>query len=328
MISAYYFRAHMYTLVPRQVREDLQWMRDHGTSAVILGILEQDFDAACENIEFVCNEASRIGMQVFATPSRWGNLVAGCPKVPSILCSTHHDCWARRADGSPLMNFLGPIASIHHPRTFDAFLKMSTTLFTRWNISGMIWDEPKALEDPDHSEAARQALPGADLDNPGVYLAAQRDFFSRINTLAKELRSDLRIGMFLFGHFAGQPQMEILAGTQGLDDFGLDGRPWFRKDGGTSDSAGKTPDKFLLDQGEIFMRVARAHQRHPLALIENHALSRADNELMDRRLDAVLAQGWEHLIYYYYPRSCEDADESMAILGRHLLRNLSKSASS
>lgn len=301
-------------------------MHDHGTSAVILGILEQDFDAACENIEFVCNEASQIGMQVFATPSRWGNLVAGCPKVPSILCSTHHDCWSRREDGSPLMNFLGPIASVHHPRTYDTFVEMISLLLTRWDISGLIWDEPKALEYPDHSTAAREALPEADLNSPMIYLTAQRDFFACINAVAKELREDLRTGMFLFGHLAGQPQMEILAGTQGLDDFGLDGRPWFQSDGGSSDSVGETPGKFLLDQGDSFIRAAQAHHRHPLALIENHALTRADNKLMDHRLPAVLAQGWEHLIYYYYPRSCEDVDETMSVLGKHLVHNLSKKA--
>jgi hypothetical protein len=40
-ITAYYFRAHTYTLVPHQIRGDMQWMADHGTKAVAVSILEQ-----------------------------------------------------------------------------------------------------------------------------------------------------------------------------------------------------------------------------------------------------------------------------------------------
>ena len=41
-LSAYYFRAHMYTMVPHQVREDMKWMADHGTDAVDVAVLEQE----------------------------------------------------------------------------------------------------------------------------------------------------------------------------------------------------------------------------------------------------------------------------------------------
>ena len=325
MISTYYFRAQMYTLVPRQVREDMRWMADHGSDAVIVGVMEQDFRAARENLDLICAEAASAGLRVFATPSRWGNLVAGCPKVPSILCATEHDLWARNPDGSPVLNFLGPIASVHHPRTFEAFAELTTTLLTRWDISGIVWDEPKALEVADHSDAARQALPGTDLSDPAVILRAQRDFFGRVNAAARALRPDLRIGMFLFGHYADTPAMSLLAGTPGLDDFGLDGRPWARSDGGISDSGHGAPSKFLLDQGPAFIAAAKSHGRNSLALIENHALSRPDTTLMERRLGAVLDQGYDHLIYYYYPRSCEDADRAMNILGEAMLRHRASS---
>jgi hypothetical protein len=41
--------------------------------------------AAVENIEIICNEASKLGMDVFAIPSRWGGLFAGASKVPSLF---------------------------------------------------------------------------------------------------------------------------------------------------------------------------------------------------------------------------------------------------
>lgn len=50
MLNAYYFRHHMYSLVPRHVREDMEWMADVGTNAVSLAILEQDLFASQYNI--------------------------------------------------------------------------------------------------------------------------------------------------------------------------------------------------------------------------------------------------------------------------------------
>ena len=47
-IAAYYLNVHMYTCVPRHVRNDMQWMADKGTNYVCPGILEQDLFAARE----------------------------------------------------------------------------------------------------------------------------------------------------------------------------------------------------------------------------------------------------------------------------------------
>ena len=84
-IAAYYFRAHMYTCVPRHIREDMEWMADKGTDYVCPAFLEQDLFAAYENHALIAEEAARVGMQVLAVPSRWGGLTAGAPKVPSLF---------------------------------------------------------------------------------------------------------------------------------------------------------------------------------------------------------------------------------------------------
>src|SRR6056297_1848104 len=63
LLNAYYFRAHMYTCVPRQIREDMKWMADKGTQVVSVGVLEQDLWAAVENVEIICNEADKAGMK-------------------------------------------------------------------------------------------------------------------------------------------------------------------------------------------------------------------------------------------------------------------------
>ena len=179
-VGAYYFRAQLYTQVPSQVRDDLSWMRDHGTDAVVLGLLEQDLTAAVENIDRIVATAQRLGLAVHITPSRWGNLVAGCPKVPSTFCALHHEAWARQANGAPAMSFLGPQASVHHPATRAFFLEQLSTLLRRWPISGLIWDELKTLGLQDHSLEAHSAL-GDAVHDPDAQRRAQIAFFGDLN---------------------------------------------------------------------------------------------------------------------------------------------------
>ncbi|MEO1478413.1 MAG: hypothetical protein AAFV01_07535, partial [Bacteroidota bacterium] len=42
VLNAYYFRAHMYTCVPRHVRHDMETMAEWGTTHVTIAVLEQD----------------------------------------------------------------------------------------------------------------------------------------------------------------------------------------------------------------------------------------------------------------------------------------------
>lgn len=315
-LSAYYFRAHMYTIVPRQVREDMEWMASVGTDAVVIGVLEQDLIAAVENIEIIAREAERVGMRLFVTPSRWGSLVAGCPKVPSIFSSCDQEVWSLNKDGSPHL-FMGPVASVHHPRTFEFFVDSLRRLFEMVPIGGIIWDEPKALRKMDYSPAAREALGDKDIDDPNVHVDAQADFFEKVNAEALRMRSDLRIAMFVYGHFSGYP-VERCAGIANLNDFGLDGRPYRAEDEGGNDSGGSIAKKLLIDHGPYFKQQAHENGKGAFMLIENHAMTARDIGLMDRRLPEVLDLDFEHVCYYYYPRSVQEPEHAMEILRKHL----------
>ncbi len=316
-ISAYYFRAHTYTLVPRHVREDMQWMADHGTDAVVVGVLEQDLFAAVENIQRIGAEAARAGMQLYVTPSRWGSLVAGCPKVPSIFCATHPDAAACRPDGAPAIDWLGIKASVHHPATFAFFCEAVRQTLELFPVRGLIWDEVKNLGDRDYSPAAREALAGRDIDDINTHIDATAAFFDRVNAEALSMRPDLRIGMFLYADARGYC-VERCAAIENLHDFGCDGRPFRAEDRGRSDSGAFAAAKLLCETGGYFVEQARANGKRGLFLIENHAMADADVLTMDRRLPQILSMGAEHIIYYYYPRSLSDPDANMRVIGRHM----------
>lgn len=316
-LNAYYFRQHMYTLVPHQLREDLSWMADVGTRAVSVAVLEQDLHASQYNLEIIRRETSRLGMAMYVVPSRWGGLVAGSPKVPSVFSVTHPETWVLGEDGKPRFNSIsGVISSVHHPATLAMFCDSLDKLTGMIEVDGVIWDEPKLLSIRDCSPAAERALGrDAPLERHVDALAL---FFDKVGAHVRSISPGTRLCLFMYA-FASQGTVDRFAAVEHLDDLGCDGRPWAKDDGGGGDSDHSEPaTKLLVTDGPRFIEAAARSGKRSLFLIENHSLARRDYELMDRRLPEVLGLEPGHLIYYYYPRNVEEPDEAMGILQRHL----------
>src|SRR6516162_5885448 len=180
ILSAYYQRAHMYTIVPRHVREDLKWMAGIGTNVVCVAILEQDLFAAIDNVALIIDEAAKAGMKVFSIASRWGGLVAGSPKVPSLFSVTHPDTWILKKDGKPRFSpsNSGVISSVHHPATYEFFCNTVDEMFRIFPaIAGIIWDEPKGFI-ADYSKLALEKL-GSEAPETAHWQAAA-DFYGNV----------------------------------------------------------------------------------------------------------------------------------------------------
>jgi hypothetical protein len=318
LLSAYYFRAHMYTMVPRQVREDLQWMADLGTDAICPAIIEQDLFAAVENMDIICNEAEKIGMKVFAVPSRWAGLIAGAPKVPSLFTIQNPETYSIDDNGNPYTSSVtGRISSFYHPKTVQFFKDAIDKMISLWPIAGITWDEPKVYKKLDYSEAAKQVL-GNKMTREN-HSKAFSDFWSDLNQHIKSNHPSISTHFFVQAKYWNEPDiLKYSSQIEHLDYYGCDGRPWYLKDGGQLESEGKV----LLgeEQGEVFLDLAKKNGKKSLWLIENHNMAMADAQLMDKRMPEIMERDVDHLIYYYYPRNLEDPDKIMGIMARHLKR--------
>lgn len=311
ILNAYYFRAHMYTMVPRQVREDMLWMADKGTNVVSVAVLEQDLWAAVENVEIICNEAAKAGMEVHVVPSRWGGIVAGAPKVPSIFTITHPETYVLEKDGTPSGSSVsGRKSSIHHPDTLEFVQTTILKCIDLWDIKGVVWDEPKTFG-MDYSPMALENMGPNPTEKQQVQ--ANVDFYTIVNRAIKEKHPDFITGMFLQAD-----KSDLLtygaAKTGYLDYYGCDGRPWRNEDGGKQESSGKV----LLGVGERFLEAAKRSKKKSLWLAENHNMLDKDAVLMDKRMPEILEKDVDQLIYYYYPRNLESPDMIMDIMAKHI----------
>jgi len=322
LFNAYYLRAHMYTCVPRQVREDLEWMAGVGTDYVSVAVLEQDLFAAVENLTLVCTEAARVGIKVLAVPARWGGLTAGAPKVPSLFSALHPETWvmdrAGRTDLAPLVS--GVISSVHHPKTLAFFCDTLADVYRKLpSLAGMILDEPKGFQ-PDYSPAAVQAL-GRNAPKKAHYAAATA-FYSAVCAFAKAQFHDKLT--LLFGQASSSDEIHAAQAAVGpLDFFGFDGRPWDRasdrvfQGGDPTSESGK--GKVLLDRGVEWIKLARSVPgRRAFFLAENHNITAPMIDVIDRGFPRLLALGADMVSYYYYPRNVQEPERAMGVIGRHI----------
>jgi hypothetical protein len=318
-VNAYYLRAHMYTLVPRHVREDMKWMADIGTKIVSLAVLEQDLFAAVENIKIICAEAERVGMQVYAVPSRWGGLTAGAPKVPSLFSVRNPHTWILKQDGTPVLSSVsGVISSVHYAETYQLFRDSLDLLFKQFNIAGVIWDEPKGFR-TDYSQEAVGKL-GKEAPKE-AHLKAAADFYGRVSQYVKDKYPDKQVCLFVPAN-SDQDQIKIAAQINPLDYFGCDGRPWDADEDqkwlGSSVYSESEKGKVLLGKGEQFIRLAKQNGKRALFLIENLNMTKGMIPGMDKGLPRVLEMNPDQIIYYYYPRNIEDPDVNMSVIARNI----------
>ncbi|MFZ5972168.1 MAG: hypothetical protein ACOYXA_11305 [Bacteroidota bacterium] len=312
LLNAYYFRSHMYTLVPRHVREDLQWMADVGTDVVSVAILEQDLTAAVENVSIIQNEAAKLGMALFAVPSRWGGLLAGAPKVPSYFSVVNPQTWLQKKDGSFHTDpNVGVHSSIHYPETVEFFKSSVDKVFSLWDVAGIIWDEPKIYDKKDYSEAAKKNID--DIENQALHNQAFSNFFSEVNKHIKTKYPQKHTSLFIYAN-QQQHVIDSAAAIMHLDYFGCDGRPWSVQEKGQLEQ----PGKVLIGPGKRFIEAAKKNGKRSLLLIENHNMKAENNAWMDQRLPDVLSMKPDQLIYYYYPRNVDKPEENMAIIKKHL----------
>jgi hypothetical protein len=311
LLNAYYLRAHMYTMVPRQVREDMKWMAGLGTDAVSIAVLEQDFEAATENIHIIINEASKEGLKVFALPSRWGGIVAGAPKVPSLFTVRNQQTWMRGVDGKHIDSTVsGRISSLFHPDTLDFVCTNLERLIKQWPVSGIVWDEPKTILRDFSPEAQAACGPSPSLEQ---CVDQNVRFFSKVNAAIKSLNPQLTTSLFLYASYEDMV-VNKMATIEQLDYYGCDGRPWREADGGTPESKGK----YLLGNGERFLEAAHQNGKKSLWVLEHHNMQDKDLPLLDRRMPEVLTKPIDQTIYFYYPRNLQSPDRVMKTVASQL----------
>jgi hypothetical protein len=196
LIGAYYFGAGYFTLVPENIRHDLDEMQQLGTDIVCIGITENDIKYNAANINFIIEEAHQREMQVFAVPSRMAGITAGQPIEPPLFGYHHPHTATIQKDGTPIVRTAhGILSSFYHPEVKAYFLDITRKMIANFALDGIIWDEPKStyIGWQDFSPLALENNPDSSYVK---YIEDFVDFFSEINLELKKQKPNLTIVHF------------------------------------------------------------------------------------------------------------------------------------
>jgi hypothetical protein len=306
-LTTYYFHGQDLCMVPRHVHEDLCWMRDHGVDGVCVGVHEADLQGG--NHDMICREIERVGLDLWLIPSRLGGLVAGWHRAPGYFAVRNPECCARNTDGS-VRDFFGPQLSVFHPRTSEFLAETVLEMLRRFPARGIVWDELKSLAGEDHSAAAVEAL-GRPARRDDM-AQGTRDCFSAANCRILAQHPDLRIVNFIYAD-CGDTLAGVCASIDGLSAFGCDGKCWYPDELNQGEGG---PRKVLLGGNlERFKQAASARGLQSFALLETQLLGSDALECTMWHLPELLADGPDHLCYYYYPYGMADPEHFMGPIG-------------
>ena len=297
-LTAYYFMGQDLCTVRQHIRDDMAWMVDAGTDSVAIGIHEYQLDYGYQHqLAILFDEAERVGLAVYAIPSRWAGLIAGWPPAAGSFAATHPESWMKNADGTPVFSRAcgGAICSIYDPATSGFFLDAIDRMLDTWPLQGIIWDEIKVLQAEDHSKHAI-----ATLGKPAqgeTQIVGTTEFFSQASRFAREKRQDLSISCFVYA-FLADSILTACAAIAELDFFGIDG---------TCIPDDSPDSKTLVGNFDRVLAGCRENDTGTLALIETQNLQLDQLAATVEHLPAFLERPIDHLLYYYHG-ACQDDD--------------------
>ncbi|NRB47173.1 MAG: hypothetical protein HRU41_05830 [Saprospiraceae bacterium] len=314
LLGAYYFGGGYFTLVPNNVRADLDGMKALGTDIICIGITENDIKYNEANIKFIVGEAHQRGMQVYAVPSRMAGITAGQPIEPPLFGYHHPHTVTIRKDGSPIIRKShGILSSFYHPEVKQYFLDMTTKMVSEFDLDGIIWDEPKStyIGWQDFSSLALQNNPDSSYVK---YIQDFAQFFSEINLELKKQKPELTIV-----HFDEACRNDTVivesAKIQGLDFYGADGHPYPTE---LSHHTGNRATKVLPVYGEKYLKEARKNNLKTMMLVENHYLTGEQLDHTEKYLPEIIQYDVDLLLYYYYGFYKEDTERNMDIIKKNI----------
>ncbi len=314
LLGAYYFGAGYFTLVPQNIRHDLDEMKSWGTDLICIGITENDITYNKGNIAFIVDEAHQRGIKVFGVPSRMAGITAGQPIEPPLFGYHHPETAVLRKDGTPVVRKShGILSSFYYPEVKEYFIRLTSQMILDFKLDGIIWDEPKSSV-PEWQDFSQLALKNNPDSSFVKYMKDYADFFSDINAELKKAKPDLQI--ILFDEACrNDTVVEESAKIKGLDYFGTDGRPVLIDDTKITDNRST---KILHKYGERYLKAARSNGLKTMILVENQELTKHEVGLMDKAMPVISKMDVDLLLYYYYGFYEEDTEYKMGVTKKHI----------
>jgi len=310
MITAYCLCHGHWTVIPHQLEQDFADMRECGFDAVAMSFSESEMHYSRRAFEIQIRLAKKHGLKCLVVPSRLGGRFAGAPLMPSFWLAQNPDCLVPNKTG-------WPVAALECANFINWIHEFMTTLITDYDLDGVIWDEPKAI-DFVSKHPATLAKFGPE-PTPEQMQDSFIEFLAGLTKLCLTIKPSLSITMF-----AQKTDPEYFtrkaAGIPGIEFHGYDGNLarqsfWHEKLEWRKYRIESVWDRTVAE--------CRATGRKTFALVENMLMPAVAIPEYETNFAAYLqTYRPDHLSIYYYAHNNDDPERTHAITRRLMQQHL------
>ena len=308
MISAYLLDYNTWVCIPRHIEEDFAELKAMGVDTVCLSFSENDMHYARRTFEIIIEIAHKAGLKVFLIPSRIGGRFAGAPLMPSI--------WLAENPQYNLQTYWFPIACLEAPEVREFFKNFMKTIITEYDIDGIVWDEPKGVQEISHHPATI-ALFGPN-PTPEDMIVGFCEFFEELTAYCHELNPNLV--QTLFCQKTNPTDFtERISKTKHITYFGYDGNLCQQR----VFKEPIAPTKYRLEScWERTVTECAAGEKKTFALVESMHMPREEHKAFEEAFDAYLTNYHpDHLSIYYYAHNADDPEGLQDIIRRTMQKH-------
>ena len=312
MVSAYCLDYHNWVCIPRHIREDFAEMKDMGFDAVDLSFSESEERYALRTFEILIELAHEAGLKVNVIPSRIAGRFAGAPLMASnwLVKNTQYQV---------PNNYYLPVACVECDEVRDWVKQFMHFILTNFDIDGIIWDEPKAV-DMISLHPATIAKYG---ENPTAenMMDGYIDFFNDIAGYCRELRPDVEQTLFCM---PADPEYftSRISKSPYIDYFGYDGNLSNQR---RFKEEIHYRDKRIYHYWDRTLKETADACVKTFALVETMHMPREEHENFEKNFDDYLATHRpDHLSVYYYGHNADDPEALNEIVKRVMKKHLKK----
>ncbi|TMC89451.1 MAG: hypothetical protein E6J10_01130 [Chloroflexi bacterium] len=284
-ITVAYFHPLLHAEV---VKHDFEQIRAMGAGSIVYAIHEQEAQRWPRDLERGLRQAQDVGLKVYLSLGRYGNLFAGPLVVPSWY--TFHHPKSRVMDRHGRYH---DISCFNH-QSFRAWLFKEIEHYLRtYPINGILLDEPRGPDITCFCSVCRALCP----DVADIHRFRRRsmiDFLGEICACVKRAEAHAKTTIVLLPQDLGQ--VDELAALPDLDTIG--GHlfwQWLREDVSAVEQWGRT-----------IVEVTRQHDKRSQLWLQNFNLDEAGEQELEVAFGHILKAEPDEVASYYYWRNNED----------------------
>ncbi len=281
-ITVAYFHS---LLNPETVKRDFEQIRATGATSLVYAIHEQEEQRWSRDLERGLRLAQDVGLKVYLSLGRYGNMFAGPSLMPSWY--TFHHPQSRVKDRHGRYHDV----SCFNQEGFRSWLFKEITYYvTNYPIAGVLLDEPRGPDITCFCSVCRALCPDV-TDLPRFRRRSMIDFLSELYATVKQADPYAKTAIALLPQ--DLYQLEDLAMIPHLDILGC--HPFWQL---------LHEDIGLVDEwGRMLVETARRSEKRSQLWLQNFSLDEHDEAELENTFQRLLHAEPDEIACYYYWRN-------------------------